>query len=1317
VASTTASPIGPNYSCEAINPSVVLQHRYVSFDGTHEVLQQDFEYATTLSPATSPETGESQFDEWTSKQTTVTTHDLVRGNSYTKTYKYTPSSPASLEPSPAEQWTGVFNVIPWESNVQTTDFNSSLIRDVNETYSFVFMPPTDKKTTLDNGQTSDEQATYASTDFMQRLTDTDEYDFGAATGSAAQPGAPGALLKHTHIDYASFAANPVGGIILDRPSHVIIYDGNGNRVAESDYIYDNASLGSVTAAGHDDFNFPASFNVRGNATSQTRKCFIGTQTCSNAVTTYAYLQTGQIATKTDPNLNVTNYSYKDSFTDTTPSENTNAYLTQITYPLTNNVNHIENFSYGYANGELTISTDQNKNVTNYTYSDPWGRLTESAYPDRGETLIAYNDSVPSVTVSKKLSSSGFGTFVKNVTTTDGVGHVIQTQLTSDPDGTDTTVTAYDGEGLQYTKSNPYRSTSDLTYGTTTYVYDSLGRLKQVTDPDGSTALTTYSGNCMTASDEAGATRETCTDGLGHLTTAIEDPSGLDYQTLYSYDALGDLTSVLQNGSRQRTYVYNSLGQLTSSANPESNTSPPPAQSIVPTTYRYDGNGNLTYKTSPAQNQGGTSTVTLTYCYDALNRMTAKAYTQQTCVSGSVPTPVATYSYDQATNNGLSISNGIGRRTGMTDAGGTEAWSYDVMGRVLTDQRTTNSVTKSTNYVYLPYVDGSLYSLTYPSGRLITYQVGGAERVLSASDSTITYASGAHYTPWGALTSVQNGGVLNSTDLYNNRLQPCWLYTTTSSALVTTTACTAADSTPGNLRDFKIAYSASHNNGNVTGVTNDRDTTRSQAFTYDSLNRISTAATTSTDSTSPTNCWGEQYAYDPWGSLLSISFPSASYTGCQQESGFAYTMTAQNRISGDTYDSAGNLLVLQPGSSYSYNAENQLSQASNPSPTSYIYDGDGNRIEKQVASSTTKIYWYGNGEVLDETDGSGSVSNSSFFEYIFAGGRRIARRDSAGNGLYYFSDQLGTSRTIAEVVSGGTTAALCYDADFYAFGGERLPVVSNCSQSYKFTGKERDSESGLDNFGARYNSSQFGRFMTPDSPSYSNHKNPQSWNLYAYSLNNPVTFRDADGHKIDCANNVQQCQQDAANSTGNAQAAARVTTETTKHGWWIFKWSETSIKITGDINSFRALSPNASKLADLVTSDKTITVNYSDAKPGTWTENGEVLHGGSTSRTPSQGWDPTAWIDPNRTPGAVYDQDAVDQGIPQANTGEEFGHEVLGHIWGEMFGGAPAGTRGNMRDSIIGENAVRALDPTRGQKGLESHHNYQEATPDPPKPQQ
>ena len=80
---------------------------------------------------------------------------------------------------------------------------------------------------------------------------------------------------------------------------------------------------------------------------------------------------------------------------------------------------------------------------------------------------------------------------------------------------------------------------------------------------------------------------------------------------------------------------------------------------------------------------------------------------------------------------------------------------------------------------------------------------------------------------------------------------------------------------------------------------------------------------------------------------------------------------------------------------------------------------------------------------------------------------------------------------------------------------------HASFAYKFTGKERDSESGLDNFGARYMSSQYGRFMTPDWSAkpegvpYAKLDNPQSLNLYAYVLNNPVSRMDPDGH-IDCS---------------------------------------------------------------------------------------------------------------------------------------------------------------------------------------------------------
>jgi len=156
-----------------------------------------------------------------------------------------------------------------------------------------------------------------------------------------------------------------------------------------------------------------------------------------------------------------------------------------------------------------------------------------------------------------------------------------------------------------------------------------------------------------------------------------------------------------------------------------------------------------------------------------------------------------------------------------------------------------------------------------------------------------------------------------------------------------------------------------------------------------------------------------------------------------------------------------------------------------------------------------------GSVLDRTDLTGSVTNGNFHEFFFLNGSRIARRDSSNNIIYYATDHLGTSRVIASVPSGSNTAALCYDADFYPFGGER-PYINTCSQAYKFSGKERDTESGLDNFAARFDSSTVGRFMSPDPDNAgAQSANPQSWNMYSYVINKALSLTDPSGRQPDC----------------------------------------------------------------------------------------------------------------------------------------------------------------------------------------------------------
>ena len=99
---------------------------------------------------------------------------------------------------------------------------------------------------------------------------------------------------------------------------------------------------------------------------------------------------------------------------------------------------------------------------------------------------------------------------------------------------------------------------------------------------------------------------------------------------------------------------------------------------------------------------------------------------------------------------------------------------------------------------------------------------------------------------------------------------------------------------------------------------------------------------------------------------------------------------------------------------------------------------------------------------------------------------------------------------------------------HPFGGERV-VAAGSGNTYKFTGKERDSESGLDYFGARYYTSTLGKFVTPDPLMARAHvSNPQTWNRYSYTLNKPLRFVAPDGLE------PNPCQKDADSCTATVK---------------------------------------------------------------------------------------------------------------------------------------------------------------------------------------
>jgi RHS repeat-associated protein len=198
-------------------------------------------------------------------------------------------------------------------------------------------------------------------------------------------------------------------------------------------------------------------------------------------------------------------------------------------------------------------------------------------------------------------------------------------------------------------------------------------------------------------------------------------------------------------------------------------------------------------------------------------------------------------------------------------------------------------------------------------------------------------------------------------------------------------------------------------------------------------------------------------------------------------------------------------------------------------TGYMYDGMGYRIAKSNLSSfscdmttngfQTNVQSYyvpgPNGEQLEETDGSANLNLNHF--NIFLKGKIFATYEGSGynqtNWHYALTDWVGTKRVQANYSGSNTPEEYCIS---YAFG-DALNCNGSDATEHHFTSKERDVESTLDYFGARYYNSNLGRFMSPDWSNdpdpvpYADLNNPQSLDLYSYVLNNPLTNRDEDGH--------------------------------------------------------------------------------------------------------------------------------------------------------------------------------------------------------------
>jgi len=261
-------------------------------------------------------------------------------------------------------------------------------------------------------------------------------------------------------------------------------------------------------------------------------------------------------------------------------------------------------------------------------------------------------------------------------------------------------------------------------------------------------------------------------------------------------------------------------------------------------------------------------------------------------------------------------------------------------------------------------------------------------------------------------------------------------------------------------------------------------------------------------------------YDRFGNRWQQNSPAGSiYT-----SNLTFTGNAtnnNNRMDLYSYDSAGNLLY-DNAHHYFYDAENHLIQVDGSLPyctsngasgsaatACYYYDAEGRRIWRtgytndNCDNTGKRGYVFDlEGRVIVETNDTGTDCDIQ----VYAGERHFGRQ--GGGSFFYHSDWLGTVRKIiSDQYLNNSNVQTCTSLPF----GDGLTCNSNASNVWHFTGKERDYESGLDNFLARFNAATFGRFLSPDPESAgASDDNPQTWNAYAYAIDNPIGNIDPDG---------------------------------------------------------------------------------------------------------------------------------------------------------------------------------------------------------------